>query len=213
MITRNTSELTQEKSPSSVPSVLSERGIAQASLSTSVATTTTTSSTTSPGRHTHSRTPSSNRASPVRWCWRLFLTLLCLSGVGAAAVAVAAPLTLSPAGVVRLDAGRVVKGSGITPVYYLDRVEMLQCPLCGRVLHNRGRFRSHLEYCRRASNPQFTCQTCHKSFAYRKDLEKHERTHTGERPYTCHYCPFRFADRSSLVKHRRRHHPSPPPPP
>ncbi|XP_063886872.1 longitudinals lacking protein, isoforms H/M/V-like isoform X25 [Scylla paramamosain] len=125
------------------------------------------------------------------------------------------PATGDPAmaGVVRLDAGREVKGSGITPVYYLDGMEVLSCPLCGRVLHNRGRFRSHLEYCRRASNPQFTCQTCHKSFAYRKDLEKHERTHTGERPYTCHYCPFRFADRSSLVKHRRRHHPSPPPPP
>lgn len=121
---------------------------------------------------------------------------------------------LFQAGVVRLErAGREVKGSGITPMYYVDRVEVLPCPLCGRVLHNRGRFRSHLEYCRRASNPQFTCQTCHKSFAYRKDLEKHERTHTGERPYTCHYCPFRFADRSSLVKHRRRHHPSPPPPP
>ncbi|KAK4297872.1 hypothetical protein Pmani_029730 [Petrolisthes manimaculis] len=90
-------------------------------------------------------------------------------------------------------------------------VPVLPCPLCGRLLQTHSRYKSHLEYCRRAANPQFACETCHKSFAYRKDLEKHIRTHTGEKPYECHYCPFRFADRSSLVKHRRRLHPDPPP--
>nr|XP_053642436.1 protein tramtrack, beta isoform-like isoform X16 [Cherax quadricarinatus] len=106
-----------------------------------------------------------------------------------------------------LDVGRDFRG-GANPMYVVEGVEVLPCPLCGRLLHTRSRFRSHLEYCRRAANPQFACQTCHKSFAYRKDLEKHVRTHTGERPYPCHYCTYRFADRSSLVKHRRRHHPA-----
>lgn len=105
-----------------------------------------------------------------------------------------------------LDVARELK-RGAKASFVLDGVEVIPCPLCGRLVHTRSRFKSHLDYCRRATSPQFSCDTCHKSFAYRKDLEKHVRTHTGERPYPCHYCTFRFADRSSLVKHRRRYHP------
>lgn len=80
------------------------------------------------------------------------------------------------------------------------------CPLCGRHTETQAKLRNHIEYCRRAANPKFQCNVCMKTFAYKKDLEKHIRTHTGEKPYHCSYCSYCFADRSSLVKHRRRYH-------
>ena len=46
------------------------------------------------------------------------------------------------------------------------------------------------------------CEICHKSFW---DLESHQRTHTGEKPFECDICGRKFADPSNRVKHRRIH--------
>lgn len=51
----------------------------------------------------------------------------------------------------------------------------------------------------------YPCATCDKSFKRRKILRRHERFHTGERPYACAHCDKTFALRKSLRRHQRFH--------
>ncbi|XP_029105987.1 zinc finger protein 454 isoform X2 [Scleropages formosus] len=49
------------------------------------------------------------------------------------------------------------------------------------------------------------CLLCEKSFNRRKLLRRHERFHTGERPYCCSRCPKKFVLRKNLRRHERFH--------
>lgn len=51
----------------------------------------------------------------------------------------------------------------------------------------------------------YLCGVCHKSFARKDHLRKHQRTHTGERPFQCGVCMKAFSRRDHLKKHQRTH--------
>ncbi|KAI1897108.1 hypothetical protein AGOR_G00079730, partial [Albula goreensis] len=52
----------------------------------------------------------------------------------------------------------------------------------------------------------FECEVCHKRFSRRDKLNMHSRSHTGEKPHKCKYCAYAAADSSSLKKHLRIHY-------
>ena len=49
------------------------------------------------------------------------------------------------------------------------------------------------------------CRYCGKQFRRSCDRKRHERIHTGERPYVCKQCGWKFGDCSNLRKHERIH--------
>ncbi|KAG8524035.1 LOW QUALITY PROTEIN: Zinc finger protein 169 [Galemys pyrenaicus] len=49
------------------------------------------------------------------------------------------------------------------------------------------------------------CPGCDRGFCQSSDLIKHQRTHTGEKPYICKECRQGFGRKSSLSIHQRKH--------
>ncbi|CAK8692262.1 uncharacterized protein LOC143462089 [Clavelina lepadiformis] len=56
-----------------------------------------------------------------------------------------------------------------------------------------------------SNNLRFKCSFCEKNFPSGCSLTRHERIHTGERPYQCHVCPSSFKQKEHLKKHLSTH--------
>lgn len=57
------------------------------------------------------------------------------------------------------------------------------------------------------TSKQFTlsCTYCGKLFKQKIDLHRHERKHTGERPFPCPVCPYRATVNCALQRHMLTH--------
>ncbi|XP_029543063.2 transcriptional repressor CTCFL-like isoform X2 [Oncorhynchus nerka] len=52
---------------------------------------------------------------------------------------------------------------------------------------------------------RFPCSFCGKAFSFPKQVEIHQRIHTGEKPFGCHLCRARFSRSTHLKRHQRVH--------
>ncbi|CAL4067061.1 unnamed protein product, partial [Meganyctiphanes norvegica] len=57
------------------------------------------------------------------------------------------------------------------------------------------------------SSPRTECCICG-SLVSRANLQRHIRTHTGEKQYACPHCTYRTGDRSNLRRHYSHIHPN-----
>ncbi|KAF6075541.1 hypothetical protein HJG60_015507 [Phyllostomus discolor] len=51
----------------------------------------------------------------------------------------------------------------------------------------------------------YVCRECGRGFTRKSDLIRHQRTHSGEKPYVCRECGRGFTRKSGLITHQRTH--------
>ncbi|XP_077497716.1 uncharacterized protein LOC144108331 [Amblyomma americanum] len=81
------------------------------------------------------------------------------------------------------------------------------CPLLFLVpgLHRGGRFSASASAAAAANVRRFHCSFCSYSTIYKQTLQRHHRTHTGERPFECEFCLKTFAQKCNMKAHQRLH--------
>nr|XP_055057515.1 zinc finger protein 878 isoform X2 [Misgurnus anguillicaudatus] len=85
----------------------------------------------------------------------------------------------------------------------LTRGHPLVCKICGKKFKRRKILKRHERF--HTGEKPYSCRKCKKRFALRKSLRRHERFHTGERPHNCPHCRKAFRLKNNLKAHLRFH--------
>jgi len=86
---------------------------------------------------------------------------------------------------------------------HVSEMKSNACLVCGRHLAPMSSMEKHLRT--HTGEKMATCPVCSRKFAEAYNLKSHMRIHTGERPYSCPQCKRRFTSVSTLKNHILTH--------
>nr|XP_023012591.1 zinc finger protein 664-like isoform X1 [Leptinotarsa decemlineata] len=78
------------------------------------------------------------------------------------------------------------------------------CTLCGTIFSNKYLMRRHMKNVH-ATEKNFKCELCERTFTSAVYLNAHKRYHSGDRPHICSFCGKGFITTSDLYHHEKIH--------
>ncbi|XP_060606719.1 uncharacterized protein LOC132759009 [Ruditapes philippinarum] len=82
--------------------------------------------------------------------------------------------------------------------------DWVKCPLCPDKFLTVEALQYHIKNVNHVAK-RYECDLCKRKFSQLRDMERHRRIHTGERPFTCDVCNKSFSRKDNLKSHARKH--------